>query len=78
MTRQIMTMNNVKKVHVVADGDNAGWFNYESGVAYEPGTLVMDSNNVFWCSIVPIADTDTDAPLDAPDKWAWVPFININ
>ena len=78
MTRQIITLDKIKKCHVVESGDNAGWFNYESGTAYEAGTLVFDENNVCWCSIVPIESTDTDTPLEAPDKWAWVPFINLS
>lgn len=77
MTRQIITMDKIKKCHVVEDGDNAGWCYYESGIAYEAGTLVFDDNS-FWYSIVPIESTDTDKPLDAPDKWAWVPFIGIS
>lgn len=75
MTRQIMTMNKINKCHVNETGENAGWFSYEASTAYEAGTLVCDSNNVFWCSIVPIEATDTDTPLDAPDKWAFVPII---
>ena len=76
MTRQIITLNKITKCHVVADGDSAGWFNYEAGTAYEAGTLVYDSNsNSFWCSIVPIEATDTDTPLEAPSKWAFVPVF---
>lgn len=77
MTRQVITLDKVRKCHVVETGDAAGSFNYESETAYEAGTLVYDSENgIFWCSIVPIEDTDTDTPLEAPDKWAFVPFIH--
>ena len=77
MTRQIMTMNKITKCHVNETGDNAGWFNYEAGTAYEAGTLVFDSDsNAFWCSIVPISADDTDTPLEAPDKWAFVPVFS--
>ena len=76
MTRQIMTMNKINKCHVNETGEDAGWFNYEAGTAYEAGTLVFDStSNAFWCSIVPIEATDTDTPLEAPDKWAFVPVL---
>ena len=76
MTRQIITLDKIHKCHVVETGDAAGSFNYESETAYEAGTLVFDSeNNIFWCSIVDIEDTDTDTPLEASDKWAFVPFI---
>ena len=79
MTRQVISMDKINKMHVVAEGDGAGWFNYESETAYEAGTLVFDQvNNVFWCSIVPIAATDTDTPLEAPAKWAFVPFVNFS
>lgn len=77
MTRQVITLDKIHKCHVVESGDDAGKFIYEAGVAYEAGTLVFDNvNNMFWCSIVDIEDTDTDTPLDAPDKWAFVPFIH--
>lgn len=77
MTRQVITLDKVRKCHVVESGDDAGFFIYEAGVAYESGTLVFDNvNNMFWCSIVDIEDTDTDTPLEAPDKWAFVPFIH--
>lgn len=76
MTRQVITLDKIHKCHVVETGDAAGSLNYESETAYEAGTLVFDSeNNIFWCSIVDIEDTDTDTPLEAPDKWAFVPFI---
>lgn len=76
MTRQIITMNKIVKCHVNETGEDAGWFNYESGTAYEAGTLVFDIvSNAFWCSIVPIEATDTDTPLEAPDKWAFVPVF---
>ena len=77
MTRQIITLDKVRKCHVVESGDDAGYFIYEAATAYEAGTLVFDNvNNMFWCSIVDIEDTDTDTPLEAPDKWAFVPFIH--
>lgn len=79
MTRQVITLDKIHKCHVVESGDDAGSFIYEASTAYEAGTLVFDNvNNMFWCSIVPIEDTDTDSPLDAPDKWAFVPFFNIS
>ena len=77
MIRQVITLDKIHKCHVVADGDAAGLFNYEAGVAYEAGTLVFDDvNNMFWCNIVPIAADDTDTPLESPEKWAFVPFIH--
>lgn len=76
MTRQVITLDKVRKCHVVESGDDAGYFTYETETAYEAGTLVYDSTaNMFFCSIVDIEDTDTDTPLEAPDKWAFVPFI---
>lgn len=76
MTRQVITLDKVRKCHVVESGDDAGSFVYEAQTAYEAGTLVFDSDNsIFWCSIVDIEDTDTDTPIDAPDKWAFVPLI---
>ena len=79
MTRQVITLDKIHKCHVVESGDSAGYPIYEASTAYEAGTLVFDSNsNQFWCSIVPIEDTDTDTPLDAPDKWAFVPYVNFN
>ena len=76
MTRQVITLDKIRKCHVVESGDNAGSCIYESETAYESGTLVFDSdNNIYWCSIVDIEDTDTDTPLEAPDKWAFVPII---
>ena len=79
MTRQVITLDKIRKCHVVETGDAAGSCTYESETAYEAGTLVFDSeNNMFWCSIVPIESTDTDTPLEAPDKWAFVPFFNIS
>ena len=75
MTRQVITLDKIRKCHVVESGDDAGYFTYETETAYEAGTLVVDANNMFWCSIVPIEATDTDTPLEAPDKWAFVPFI---
>ena len=67
-----MTMNKITKCHVNETGDDADWFNYEAG------TLVFDPvSNAFWCSIVPIEATDTDTPLEAPDKWAFVPVLNL-
>ena len=79
MTRQVITLDKINKCHVVADGENAGWLTHEVGVAYEAGTLVFDGvSNAFFCSIVPIEATDTDTPLEAPDKWAFVPFINFS
>ena len=78
MTRQVITLDKIRKCHVVESGDAAGYFTYESETAYEAGTLVVDENNMFWCSIVDIEATDTDTPLEAPDKWAFVPFINLS
>ena len=76
MTRQVITLDKIRKCHVVESGDDAGSFIYETETEYEAGTLVFDSDhNTFWCSIVPISAEDTDTPLEAPDKWAFVPFI---
>lgn len=76
MTRQVITLDKIHKCHVVETGDAAGSLNYESETEYESGTLVYDSeNNMFWCSIVDIEATDTETPLEAPDKWAFVPLI---
>ena len=77
MTRQVITLDKIRKCHVVESGDAAGSFNYETETAYEAGTLVVDANNMLWCSIVDIEATDTDTPLEAPDKWAFVPFIML-
>ena len=71
MTRQVITLDKITKCHV-ASGDAAGWLNWESETAYEAGTLVSYENTL-WCSIVPIEATDTDTPLEAPEKWAIVP-----
>jgi len=75
MTRQVITLDKIHKCHVVESGDTAGYFTYEAETAYEAGTLVIDENNMCWCSIVDIEATDTDTPLEAPDKWAFVPLI---
>lgn len=76
MTRQVITLDKIHKCHVIADGESAGWFGYEPLTAYEAGTLVFDGdNNMFWCSIVDISAEDAETPLEAPDKWAFVPFI---
>lgn len=75
MTRQVITLDKIHKCHVVETGDAAGYFTYESETAYEAGTLVIDENNMCWCSIVDIEATDTDTPLEAPDKWAFVLLI---
>ena len=72
MTRQVITLDKIKKCHVVESGDSAGYFTYESETAYEAGTLVS-YENALWYSIVPIEATDTDTPLEAPEKWAIVP-----
>lgn len=77
MTRQVITLDKIHKCHVVESGDDAGFFTYETETAYEAGTLVIDDNNMCWCSIVDIEATDTDTPLEAPDKWAFVPVINL-
>ena len=77
MTRQVITLDKIRKCHVVESGDAAGYFVYETETAYEAGTLVIDENNMSWCSIVDIEATDTDTPLEAPDRWAFVPFINL-
>lgn len=76
MTRQVITLDKIHKCHVIETGDSAGFFGYEAETKYEAGTLVFDSdNNIFWCSIVDISAEDTDTPLEAPEKWAFVPFI---
>ena len=76
MTRQVITLDKIHKCHVIETGESAGFLGYEAETAYEAGTLVFDGeNNMFWCSIVDISAEDTDTPLEAPDKWAFVPFI---
>lgn len=69
--RQVISSNNVHKAHVVETGDNAGTCIYETETAYEAGTMVVYEGSLY-CSIVDIEATDTDTPLDAADKWAFV------
>ena len=79
MTMQVIDISLIRKCHVVETGDDAGYPIYETETAYEAGTLVYDSTaGVFWCSIVDIEATDTDTPLDAPDKWAFVPIKTLS
>lgn len=71
--RQVIPIDKITKCHV--NSTDSGII-YESETAYEAGTLVYDNtNSVYWCSIKDIEATDTDTPMEAPDKWAFVPII---
>lgn len=67
--RQITPVEKVVKCHVNSlDGSPV----YESGVAYEAGTLVI-YNDMPYVSVVPIEDSDADTPDEAPAKWSITP-----
>lgn len=69
MARQIIPIDKVVKCHVNSNDSSP---TYESGVAYAAGTLV-NYNGDSYTAIVDIEDSDTDTPLDAPEKWALTP-----
>lgn len=69
MKRQIIPIEKVVKCHVNSIDNGTA---YEAGTAYESGTLVTYNGNSY-TSIVDIEDSDTDAPDEAPDKWALTP-----
>ena len=70
-TRQIINSANVHKCHVSTTEESAGSMLYDAETAYEAGTAVSYDGTIF-CSIVDIEATDTDTPIEAPDKWALV------
>lgn len=68
-TRQIIDTTRIKKAHV---NSNDSTCTYEASTAYEAGTVVLFTDNVFYFAVVDIAADDTDTPDIAPDKWGYV------
>ena len=69
--RQIIPVNKVHKCHVSTTAGSEGTMLYDASAAYEAGTVVLYDGSLF-CAIIDIEDTDTDTPVEAPDKWAYV------
>ena len=75
--RQIIPINKVNKCHVSTTSGSEGSMLYDASTAYEAGTVVF-YDGMLYCAIIDIEDTDTDTPVEAPDKWAIVLPMVLN